>query len=194
MRLSAIGFVPLLRDGARRFAAVIPPVVTLAILLAGCGGGGDGGHDGGVVFNDAGTIAFGVHPDWEGGIEGDQGLVTLGDEGSSQLRVLKDGHSLRLVMFSPEDGVERDISVDVSHWAPGVVHSVTATWGDGQLTLYTDGVKVGTSSYAGSLEIPPGTPLFLGSDPGAPDGALIEGFEHFGRALDDSEIDIHAED
>lgn len=182
-----------LHSPGMRVGGIGPAVLTLALLLAGCGGDGGGGS--GPPDNpngDEGTVAFQITPDWDGGEEGDGELLALRDDGVLQprLRVLKNGKYLR-VIFTTVDGEESEVSLDISEWASGEVHSIAATWGDGSVALYADGMRVGSNSYAGSMEIPPGTPLVLGSDvpPGGPDGAVVRDFELFRRPLDDSEID-----
>ena len=169
-------------------------LVALALLAGGCGGdgGGSGDPDTGSPTGEEGTLAFEIMPDWERGDERDEQLVALQEDGASgsDVRIVKNGRYLR-VIFTTEDGEESEISLDISDWASGEAHSIAATWGDGATTLYVDGSVVGTNTYAGSVGIPPGTPLVLGSDePVDPDGATIRDFHIFGRPLDEGEIDI----
>jgi hypothetical protein len=72
---------------------------------------------------------------------------------------------------------------------------VTFTWEQGALSLYVDKQLVGTNYLEGQLEIPPGTPLYLGSDvPEAPlsgANATISNFRIYGRALSGDEVSTY---
>jgi hypothetical protein len=149
--------------------------------------------DAGNVQNSAGTITFEFEPDWEGGEAGDYNFVNVRtpNDPRNLLRVFKNGRYLRF-LFADETGRERNIGFDMADWQPGERHRVTATWGDNQTALYVDDQLAGTNTYEGELNIPPGTPLYLGSDvpQAAPSGAgaIISNFEVFGRSLQRNEV------
>jgi Concanavalin A-like lectin/glucanases superfamily len=149
--------------------------------------------DAGNAKNDAGTITFEFEPDWEGGESGDYNFVNVRtpNDPRNLLRVYKNGRYLRF-LFADNTGRERNIGYDMVDFQAGERHRVTATYGDNQTALYVDNQLVGTNTYEGQLEIPPGTPLYLGSDvpqagpSGA--GATISNFEIFGRTLARNEV------
>jgi len=146
--------------------------------------------DKGGVRNEAGTIAFWVQPGWRGPDPTDNSFVQLHThEWSNRLHVFKNGVYLRF-LFTDNTGIEHGVGLPIN-WAPGEWHHVAATWGDQITTLYVDGVPVGQDRYSGQLEIPVGTPLYVGSDvpqgtPGA--DAVLRGFYVNERALAPQEI------
>lgn len=149
--------------------------------------------DAGNAKNEAGTITFEFEPDWEGGEAGDYNFVNVRtpNDPRNLLRVFKNGRYLRF-LFADNTGRERNIGYDMVDFQPGERHRVTASWGDNQTYLYVDNQLVGTNTYDGQLEIPPGTPLYVGSDvpQAAPSGAgsTLYNLEVYGRALAQNEV------
>lgn len=142
----------------------------------------------GNLRGDAGTLSLDIRPEWDGDAEGDYSLVNVRtpDDPSNMLRVYKNGAYLRYI-FSDDTGQERDVGVDISEWEAGDRHSVTVTWGDSSTALYVDRRLVGQNTYDGRLQIPFGTPLYVGSDvPQAPPtgaGGVISNLRVYGKAL-----------
>ena len=149
--------------------------------------------DAGNVQNDAGTITFEFEPDWQGGDEGDYNFVNVRtpNDPRNLLRVYKNGRYLRF-LFADDTGRERNIGYDMVDMEPGGRHRVTATYDNGQTALYVDNQLVGTNTYEGQFQIPPGTPLYVGSDvpQAAPSGAgaTMANFQIYGRALAIDEV------
>lgn len=114
---------------------------------------------------EAGTISLEIEPDWAGGAQTDNSLVQIRDPSSfgNRLQLVKNGRFLRFIL-ADNLGQEADISVDIRDWQPGELRKITATWGDGQTSLFIDGQLAGQNTYQGSFDIAPTTPLHLGSD------------------------------
>ena len=119
----------------------------------------------GGATGEAGTISFEVEPDWHGGDATDNSFVQIRDENewANRLQLVKNGRFLRFIL-ADSTGREADISVPIDEWSPGEPHSVSASWGNGQTSLYIDGRLAGSNSYSGDFNISPTTPLHLGSD------------------------------
>ncbi|HYD47421.1 MAG TPA: LamG-like jellyroll fold domain-containing protein [Terriglobales bacterium] len=150
----------------------------------------------GDLLGDSGTISFTVEPGWDGSEEGDHALAQLRDPNSweNRVQVFKNGRYLRF-LFTPDSGQESGVGVDVSHWVEGEPHHVTAAWSDGMTLLYVDGQLVGSQPYNGELKLPPGVPLYLGSDhPGGIPGAdaRLSGFKLYSRELSADEVGANA--
>lgn len=147
--------------------------------------------DAGNAKGDAGTITLDINPDWEGGSEDNRSLVQIQqpNQWNNRIEIVKNGRFLRFV-FADNMGNERDISLPIDNWQPGQNHSIAATWGEAATVLYVDGRAVGQNTYPGSLEIPPGTPLYLGSKFGnyVGAGAKMENIKVYGRVLRQDEI------
>lgn len=141
----------------------------------------------GGATGEAGTISFDVEPEWRGGDATDNSLVQIRDENewANRLQLVKNGRFLRFIL-ADSTGREADISVPIDEWEPGNSHSVTASWGDGQTSLYIDGRLAGSNTYEGDFNISPTTPLHLGSDYRSSDyggaNATIRGFTLFKNA------------
>jgi hypothetical protein len=141
----------------------------------------------GGASGEAGTISFDVEPDWSGGDATDNSLVQIRaeNEWANRLQLVKNGRFLRFIL-ADNTGREADISVPIDSWQPGDPHNVTASWGDGRTSLYIDGRLAGSNTYEGAFDIPPNTPLHLGSDFPSSDyggaNATIRGFTLFKRA------------
>jgi hypothetical protein len=102
----------------------------------------------------------------------------------------RNGSYLRFVWFD-DNGIENNLGVSIPNWVAGEQHNVTATWGDALMTMYIDGQLAGQTTYSGQFSVPPGMPMFLGSNPtnhvpGA--GATLSNFKAYGRALTPEEV------
>ena len=172
-------------------------------MLAACGGSNEAGAptltggdnppsqipDTGNPRGDAGTISFQVKPTWDASSPTDAPLIRIGSPGQfEQLGVFKDDGTYLRLLSSNAAGQESSIGVSVTDWVPGQYHVISFTWGDGVEGLYIDGQAVGQIPYQGALEVPPGTPLQIGSasQPGA--DAPISHFQVYGRPLTPEEI------
>ncbi len=125
--------------------------------------------DAGNLKGDAGTISFTLQPEWGGDDKDLASLLQLRtNDWANRLQIFKDGSYLRF-LFTPNTGVEANPAVDISNWEAGQSYQVTTTWGatpagDRFASLYVNGQLVAQQPYDGQLEIPPGTPLYIGSD------------------------------
>ena len=148
--------------------------------------------NGGNIKGEAGTVAFWVQPQWEGGAEGDASLVQLrnSDQWDNRLQVFKNGKYLRFLL-TDSGGIESNVGATIDNWQPGEWHHVTASWGDGTQAFYVDGRLIGQVNLQGQLDVQPGTPLYIGSDvpKGGPsaNGALSQ-FRVYNRALAPGEV------
>ena len=109
---------------------------------------------------------------------------------ANRLQITKNGRYLRLLM-ADNTGNESGSSMLISDWQAGQSHLVTATWGQALNSLYVDGQLVSSQTYQGDLEIPPGTPMYIGSDyaggiPGA--RGSLSNFEVYNRPLTQDEV------
>jgi hypothetical protein len=139
----------------------------------------------------AGTFTFWMLPDWAGDVESVFQILHLGaTTWANRLDIFKDHVYLRLLMC-PDSGFESGASANISGWNKGDRHMITATWGDGVVAMYIDGVSVGVSDYDGELDIGSSPPLFLGSgNPRVKEGANsnITNFQIYTRALGADEV------
>lgn len=138
-----------------------------------------------------GTISFCLQPQWSGGENTDASLVNLHTNTfENRLHIAKNGQYLRLLL-ADNTGHESGASLTISGWQPGEHHLVTATWGQALASLYVDGQLVGANTYQGELQIPPGTPMYIGSDvPGGNPGARgsLSNFQVYNRVLGPDEV------
>lgn len=144
-----------------------------------------------VVSGDAGTLSFWIQPQWEGTDETSATLVQLGNAEAKQnaLEIFKDGQSLRLSL-ADNAGAQIETSSAIGGWQPGEQHLVTASWGQGAVAFYVDGQLVGQQPFTGHLDVPPQTPLDIGSgssDVGGLPG-VISNFRMYKRVLGANEI------
>ena len=138
-----------------------------------------------------GTISFCLQPQWSGNEQTDASLVNLHTNTfENRLHIAKNGQYLRLLL-ADNTGHESGASLTISGWQPGERHLVTATWGQALASLYVDGQLVGANTYQGELQIPPGTPMYIGSDvPGGNPGARgsLSNFQVYNRVLPPEEV------
>jgi hypothetical protein len=192
--------VPLNREHGTSAEDTTPPLVEADLQFSEDGEGVEFGKssvlafpDAGNLRGDAGTMMLEIEPTWAGAEDGDYSLINVrnANDPSNLLRVLKNGKYLRYI-FADASGEEVGVSYDISDWQPGEKHTVAVNWGDAATALYVDNQLIGQNTYQGPFGIPPGTPLYLGSDipeagaTGA--GATISNFQVFGRPLTPEEI------
>jgi hypothetical protein len=105
-----------------------------------------------------------ISPNWAGTEETNNTLAQIRqpNQWNNRMELVKNGKYLRFVV-TDNTGKESDVSHLITSWAPGERHEVVPTWGNGEIRLYVDGQLVGRDKYEGKLEIPPGTPMQLGS-------------------------------
>jgi len=140
----------------------------------------------------AGTITFWVQPDWAGASDVKSALVGLSTPHlwENRLGIFKDGAFLRFLICD-NTGTETNVGTLITDWKANDRHMVTATWGDGVTSLYVDARSVGAAEYNGELDIPPTTPLYIGSGEGGNvkgAAAKIGSFQVYNRALTRDEI------
>lgn len=144
---------------------------------------------------DAGSISFDLDPEWVGADQTDNSFVQIRTPHGwdNRMQLVKNGRYLRFIL-TDNTSREADISLPIDQWEPGKPHTVTATWGEGRTQLYVDGRRVGQNTYEGRFEIPPNTPMYVGSDlPGgsyAGASATIQNFKVYGRALAEDEVGL----
>jgi len=122
--------------------------------------------DAGNISSDAGTISFDVTPHWNGTDPGDNSLIQVRSPNmwEGRLFVFRNGHYLIFTMVN-DQGQETGIGAPIDNWTAGQPHNITATWGEALMSLYIDGALAGQHTYSSGPDIPPGTPLFVGSNP-----------------------------
>ena len=131
-------------------------------------------QDGVVTFpnigstGDSGVISINTRPDWNGNDPSDRSLLQVRQphQWENRMQLIKNGEFLRLIVTT-DTGDTTEIVADIIEWAAGDAHEITATWDDGTIALYLDGRLAGTSTYPGDVAFSPGTPMYLGSDPGS---------------------------
>jgi hypothetical protein len=186
--------VPL--NGTTRAEDLTPPIVEENVKPAEGGDGVQFPGDSvlqfpGVVKADGGTISLDVEPNWNGSDPGDNHFVevrTPDMAGMGRLSIFRNGGYLRFVIVGT-DGLEYNIGTDITAWASGDSHTITATWGESLMSMYLDGQLVGQKTYPTNPAIPPDMPLYLGSLPHEPGAeATLRNFKVYGRPLTPDEI------
>ncbi len=192
--------VPL--NGHARTEGLIQPTLEQDLTAAATGEGMDFPEHSILQFPDAsmfirgdgGTIALDIEPHWtvaEEGVRNNAFVeVKTEDMWQGRMQLMRNGSYLRFFWFD-DDGAEIGVGVSINEWQAGQRHSVVATWGDALMSLYIDGRLAGQTTYSGQLSIPPGMPMFLGSNPnnhvpGA--AATLANFQAYGRPLTADEI------
>ena len=143
---NGVDFDPTL--GAARF----PPTAALAY------------PDSGGVNTQEGTIVFWVHMEWDPSQPNISGK-TLAELRTSTWENRIDvgmGPHFFGALFTNSDGVEQGVGTQIA-WAQGEWHHVAVTWGDSVLSLYLDGALKDQRELNGTVDIPQGTPLYVGS-------------------------------
>ncbi len=139
----------------------------------------------------AGSINFWVQPEWAGDSAVKSALVNLSTPNvwENRLHIFKDGAFLRFLICD-NTGTETNVGTLITDWQPNDRHMITAAWGDGVTSLYIDTRAIGAAEYNGELDIPPSTPLYIGSGQGNVEGAgaKISHFQIYNRRLVREEI------
>jgi hypothetical protein len=148
--------------------------------------------DAGGLTGEAGSITFCAQPEWSGTDQGDAYFASLVNQNvwDNRVHITKNGTYLRFLM-ADNTGQETNNGVNIGSWQAGERHLVTATWGDALASLYVDGQMVSQQTYPGQLELPAGTPLYVGSGfPGTTAGAQasLSNLQLYNRALPAEEV------
>jgi hypothetical protein len=141
---------------------------------------------------ETGTISFCLRPQWGGDeTSTDASLVNLHTNTfENRVQIAKNGQYLRL-LIADNTGHETGAALSISGWQAGQNRLVTGTWGQALSSLYVEGQLVGSQTYQGDVQIPPGTPMYIGSDvPGGNPGARasLSNFQVYNRALSSDEV------
>jgi hypothetical protein len=67
--------------------------------------------------------------------------------------------------MTDDDGNGLVAPVSVAQWEPGRPYLVTATWSGGVMMLYVDGRLVAHQPFGPRVEIPAGSPVYVGTGP-----------------------------
>lgn len=132
-------------------------------------------------FPQRGTFSFWLNPVWDGTNQEDASFVTVAD---GRLRIVKNVSFLRFETVDANGGND-GVGFRLADWQPGEWHFITATWDEGVIALYVDGVLAG-QKYIPSLELPADSSVMLGSlfPPGRPIApGMMSGFRFRSRPL-----------
>jgi hypothetical protein len=142
---------------------------------------------------ETGSISFCLQPQWGGeDIGTDAALVNLRTPNAfaNRVQIGKNGRFLRFLM-ADNTGHETGAGLNISDWQAGQSHLVTATWGQALASLYVDQQLVGSETYQGEVQIPAGTPMYIGSDysgGGLGARASLANFQVYNRPLMQDEV------
>jgi hypothetical protein len=115
--------------------------------------------DSGGFSGETGTISFQFEPEWSDDYQADAVLVEIGE---SHLVIRKHQLILRFEM-NDDDGNGLVAPVSMAQWEPDRPYLVTATWRAGVMRLYVDGRLVAHQPFGPRVEIPAGTPVYVGT-------------------------------
>ena len=155
--------------------------------------GSDVAYPADLVNTEAGSISFKLTPEtWKGSDATDNSFVQIRDpnQWDNRLQIFRNGIYLRFI-FTGSSGFESGISYKIDSWQPGDTHPITATWGDGTISLYVDGQPVGTNKYPDSISFGSGTNMHIGGDVAggfSSAGGTMGDITVLGRALSPDEI------
>jgi Concanavalin A-like lectin/glucanases superfamily len=112
-----------------------------------------------------GTISFWVDASWGVGSQDDASFVSVAD---GRMRIVKNVSFIRFEALDAA-GHADGVGFPIGDWVPGEWHFLTATWDDGVLGLYVDGVLV-SQKYVGAIDVPTDSTVVIGSrfPPGTP--------------------------
>jgi len=69
--------------------------------------------------------------------------------------------------FADDGGITSGLGAPITDWAQGEWHQITTTWNGTEYALYVDGQLITQMSHDGTVDLPSGTKLYIGSnDPG----------------------------
>lgn len=146
--------------------------------------------DAGGIDTNEGTLALWVRPEWDPALASSgKALVELSAGGwDNRLEIALATNYLRFLLTT-SDGIEHPVGLAVT-FASNEWHQVAVTWGEPALSLYVDGALRQQAEYAGSVVIPPGTPLYVGTTRNGPRPGIlsVRSLNVFQRRLADDEI------
>ena len=150
--------------------------------------------DSGGINLEEGTIMFWVRTEWDTrdptvSIEG-RTLAELRTNTWENRVDIHMGPRFLTFMLTTSDGIEHGTGSPIQ-WAAGEWHNVATTWGQALMSLYVDTEAASENAYDGTVELPPDTPLYVGSTkaPLKNQGTVwIRGWQVFQRALAQEEI------
>ena len=120
-------------------------------------------RDIGNITGPAGTMSFWLQP--ESGAA-NQDAATLLQLGDGRIEVIKNVNYL-VFKFTDDGGVTSALGAPITDWAQGEWHQITTTWNGTEYALYVDGQLITQMSHDGTVDLPSGTKLYIGSnDPG----------------------------
>jgi len=118
----------------------------------------------------AGTIEFWLRPNWDGDDGQDYAFFEVGASWYNGIRLAKDGaDNFRFIVWAGSN--EYGVAHWVGDWQAGEWHQIAATWQEGEIALYEDGVPVGRE--VGHVPDLLSEPLYVGS--GVWDGRVADG-------------------
>lgn len=112
------------------------------------------------ITGDAGTVSFWLKPEWGPNSQDDATFVQLGDSG---LQVVKNVNFLRFE-YIDSNGTENGLGTNIGDWQQDQWRQVTATWTNGNLSLYVDGQLISQNRYQNPPTFGEETKLLVGSD------------------------------
>jgi len=120
-------------------------------------------RDIGNITGPAGTMSFWLQP--ESGAA-NQDAATLLQLGDGRIEVIKNVNYL-VFKFTDDGGVTSALGAPITDWEQGEWHQITTTWNGTEYALYVDGQLITQMSHDGTVDLPSGTKLYIGSnDPG----------------------------
>ena len=120
-------------------------------------------RDIGNITGPAGTMSFWLQP---GSGAANQDGATLLQLGDGRIEVIKNANYL-VFKFTDDGGITSGIGAPIADWEQGEWHQITTTWNGTEYALYVDGQLITQMSHDGTVDLPSGTKLYIGSnDPG----------------------------
>ncbi len=108
-----------------------------------------------------GAVEFWVQPAWDGNDNQTHIFLDVGEPWQSRMLISKDGgNNLRFLIW--DSSREYGLAYSVVDWQAGEWHHLAATWQEGYMALYVDGLQVKSTSDARPPDVMP-TTLYVGS-------------------------------
>lgn len=124
-----------------------------------------------LIYDDAGgiepaqgTFLFWVRMEWDPQdprIEGKVLAQLFAGTVENRFEIMM-GHHYVSFYITDSGGTQLGVIAEVN-WSRGDWHHVAVTWGEALMRIYLDGNLGNESTYSGNLELPPNTPLYVGS-------------------------------